>query len=130
MKIPKAFSDILDKAGFAHVATIGPDGEPQNTPVWYDRDGDEVLISQTTDRQKYENVQRDPRVALSITDPDDPYRRVELRGTVVDIDKDTDNAFIDSLAKKYMGKDEYPWHQPGDERIVLRIETEHVTTMG
>lgn len=128
--IPKDFEDILEKKGFAHVATIGPDGEPQNNPVWYDWDGSQFLFSQTTDRQKVQNIDREPRVAISIVDPDDPYRRLEIRGKVTDISKDPDNEFIDGLAKKYMGKDEYPYHQPGDERVVVKVTPEHTTTMG
>jgi PPOX class probable F420-dependent enzyme len=123
-------ADMLGKAGFAHVATIGPHGEPQTTPVWYDWDGTYVKISQTTDRQKYRNVGRDPRIALSITDPDDPYRYLEVRGQVESVDADPDYTFINSLAKKYLDQDEYPFHQPGDERVILWIRPEHTTGMG
>jgi len=128
--IPQSHADILEKKGFAHVATIGPDGDPQSNPVWYDWDGEFLLFSQTKKRRKYHNLQRNPRTALSITDPDDPYRYLEIRGVTKEIEEDPDNTFIDTLAKKYLGKDEYPWHQPGDERVVVKVKPEHTTTMG
>jgi len=128
--IPESHRDILDKKGFAHVATIGPDGEPQSSPVWYGWDGQHFLFSQTKTRQKYRNVQRDPRIAVSVVDPDNPYRYLEIRGTVDGIDDDEGNAFINSMAKKYLDKDVYPWPQPGDERIVVRVKPGHTTSMG
>ncbi len=128
--IPDTHRDILDKKGFAHVATIGPSGEPHSSPVWYDWDGQHLLFSQTKTRQKYRNLQRDPRVAISITDPDNPYRYLEMRGTLDGVEEDEGNAFINAMAKKYMDEDVYPWHQPGDERIVLKVLPSHTTTMG
>src|SRR5687767_1866019 len=130
MVIPNSHVDILDKKGFAHLATLGPDGEPQASPVWYDWDGEQILVSQTTTRQKYRNVQKDPRVAVSITDPDNPYRYLEVRGEVVSIEKDEGNAFINKMAKKYIDKDEYPWNRPGDERVVVTIVPKHTSSMG
>jgi PPOX class probable F420-dependent enzyme len=76
--IPDSHRDILDKKGFAHVATIGPEGEPHSSPVWYGWDGEHFLFSQTKTRQKIRNVQRDARVAVSVTDPDNPYRYLEI----------------------------------------------------
>lgn len=130
MVVPSSHLDILDKKGFAHWATTGPDGEPHSSPVWYDWDGEQILISQTTQRQKYRNVQKDPRIALSITDPDNPYRYLEVRGEVVSIEIDEDNAFINKMAKKYLGKDVYPWHGPGDQRVVVTITPKHTSVMG
>jgi len=80
--------------------------------------------------QKYRNVKDEPRVALSIVDANNPFRYLEIRGTVERVDPDPDNAFINSMAKKYMGEDVYPWHRPGDERVVLVIKPEHTTRMG
>ncbi len=130
MTVPASHTDILGKKGFAHVATIGPDGEPQSSPVWYDWDGERVKISQTTTRQKYRNVQREPRISLSIHDPDNPYRYLEIRGRVDRIENDEGNAFINAMAKKYMDQDTYPYAQPGEQRIVLFIAPEHATSMG
>lgn len=130
MSIPESHADILDKQAFWHIATKGPDGEIQSSPVWAGRDGDHVVFSLTTGRQKYRNLQADPTIALSATDPDNGYRYLELRGKVVRFDDDSSNAFIDSMAKKYMGVDEYPFHQPGDQRVKVVVEVEHTTQMG
>lgn len=126
--IPDELDDILRKNGFAHVATIGPDGEPQNNPVWYAWDGETIAISQTPQKQKYRNLDRDPRVALSILDPDDPYRYLEVRGEVAAIEPDADYAFIHSLSNRYMGMD-YPYLQPGEERVIVKIRPTHTTSM-
>ncbi|MEU6128634.1 PPOX class F420-dependent oxidoreductase [Saccharopolyspora sp. NPDC047091] len=124
--IPQELAEILSKRAFAHIATLGPRGEPQSSPVWIDWDGTHLKFSQTTGRQKYRNLQRDPRIALSAHDPDNPYRYVEIRGRVAGIEPDPDNAFINKMAKKYTGEDEYQWGQPGDERVVVLVEPEHV----
>lgn len=128
--IPQKDMGILASKGFAHIATIGPHHEPQSTPVWFDWDGTYVRISQTKTRQKYHNVQRDPHIALSITDPSNPYHYLEVRGKVVRVEDDSTHQFIDSLAKKYMGVDTYPYNLPGEERVVLYIQPEHTTSMG
>lgn len=128
--IPEDHEDLLDSTALAHVATVGPKGEPQSNPVWFGWDGEHLKFSQTKTRQKYRNVQREPRVSLSIVDPENPLRYLEVRGEVVGIEEDPDNAFIDEMAKKYMGVDKYPFHQPGDERVVVRVEPRHTTKMG
>ena len=128
--IPESHADLLEQPVLAHVATVGRNGEPQNNPVWFGWDGENLTFSQTTGRQKYRNVQDEPRVALSIVDATNPYRYLEIRGTVERVDPDPDNAFINSMAKKYMGEDVYPWHRPGDERVVIVVKPEHTTQMG
>ena len=129
-QIPEGYRDLLETNALIHVATIGPDGEPQSTPVWFDWDGESIKFSQTKTRQKYRNVERDPRIAISIVDPENPYRYLEVRGEVTQIEEDPDNDFINAMAKKYLGMDEYPYHQPGDERIILYLKPEHTTQMG
>ena len=128
--IPEEYSDLMEKPVLAHVATIGPKGEPQNNPVWFGVQDGKILFSQTTGRQKFRNVQKDARVALSIVDPENPYRYLEIRGTVERIDPDPDRAFINSMAKKYINEDVYPWHIPGDERVVLVVRPERTSQMG
>ena len=128
--IPKEYENLLYTTALAHIATIGPNGEPQSTPVWFDYDGTNIRFSQTKNRQKYRNLLRDPRIALSIVDPTNPYRYLEIRGKVAHIDEDPNLHFINSMAKKYLGKDTYPWHQPGDERVVVVVQPEHTTHMG
>ncbi len=128
--IPQGYEDLLESAALVHVAMIGPHGEPQNNPVWFGWDGEHVVFSQTKSRQKYRNLQRDRRVAFSIVDPDNPYRYLEIRGEMVRVEEDPDLDFINSMAKKYLGLDKYPYHQPGDERVVIFVRPEHTTQMG
>jgi PPOX class probable F420-dependent enzyme len=128
--IPASHADLLESTALAHVATIGPRGEPQVNPVWFGTRDGYILFSQTTTRQKYHNVQRDPRIALSIVDPTNPYRYLEIRGRVVRIDPDPALDFINAMAQKYLGVEKYPWHQPGDERVVVVVEPERTTQMG
>ena len=120
--IPEDLVHILDEAGFAHMATLGPDGAPHNSPVWYDWDGEYVLVSHTKERQKFRNVQKDKRVALSILDPETPYRYLEIRGTVEEIIDDPDKTLIHKLAKKYRGLDSYPYDGPNDNRVIFKIK--------
>ena len=128
--IPESHADLLDSKALAHVATIGPGGEPQVNPVWFGTQDGYIMFSQTTTRQKFRNVQDEPRVAFSIVDPTNDYRYLEVRGVVERVDPDPDNAFINSMAKKYLGEDIYPWHRPGDERVVVVVRPVHTTQMG
>jgi PPOX class probable F420-dependent enzyme len=130
MTIPQTHIDILTTTALAHVATIGPDGAPQNNPVWFGWDGTHLLFSQTTGRQKYRNLQRQPKLAVSIVDESNPYRYLEIRGTVAEIVDDENNAFIDSMAQKYIGQPTYPWHQPGDHRVIVKVLPGTTTQMG
>ena len=128
--IPEGYRDLMESTALAHVATVGPKGEPQNNPVWFGWDGEHITFSQTKTRQKVRNVGREPRVALSIVDPQNPYRYLEVRGEVAHIEDDPQNDFINAMAKKYMGRDVYPFHQPGDERVVVYVRPRHTTQMG
>lgn len=130
VEIPTDYKDLLESTALAHVATIGPDGGPQNNPVWFDWDGERLKFSQTKTRQKYRNMGRDPRIALSIVDPENPYRYLEVRGEVVRVEEDPDLDFINAMAKKYLGQDKYPFHRPGDERVVVHVQPRHTTQMG
>ena len=128
--IPELYRDLLTSTALAHVATLGPNGKPQTNPVWFDWDGAHILFSQTTKPQKYRNLQRDGRIALSIVDPANPYRYLEIRGAVERIDPDPDLTFINKMAQKYLGQERYPYHQPGDERVVVIVKPMHTTQMG
>ena len=112
----------------AHLATLMPDDHPQVTPVWVDYDGRYVVINTAEGRQKDKNLQRDGRVSLSITDPDNPYRYLEIRGQVAERTHDGADQHIDAMAKKYLGKDKYPFRQPGEVRVIYRINAEHTTS--
>jgi PPOX class probable F420-dependent enzyme len=128
--IPESHLGLLKKKVFAHLATLMPGGQPQVTPVWVDYDGRHVLINTAAGRQKDKNLERDGRVALSILDPDNPYKYLEVRGHVVERTRNGAEEHIDAMAKKYLDKEKYPFRQPGEVRVLFRIEPEHVTSMG
>jgi PPOX class probable F420-dependent enzyme len=129
--IPDNVSDLFTtKKAFAHVATVGRDGRAQVTPVWVDWDGTHVRINTARGRVKDRNLQANPRVALSIQDPENPYRYVQVQGRVAEITTDGADAHIDSLAKKYLGKDKYPGRRPGEVRVLVKIVPERVQSMG
>jgi len=128
--IPEKFRDLLTKKAFAHLATIMQDGSPQVTPVWFDFDGAHLRINSAKGRVKDKNMRRNRRVALAIQDPENPYRYLGVRGIVEDIVEAGADAHIDSLAKKYLGQDRYPYRQPGEVRVIYRIRPDRVSTMG
>ncbi len=128
--IPASHADIPGKQAFAHLCTLMPDGSPQASPVWVDMADGKVVINSAEGRRKDKNIRADPRVAVSITDPDNPYRCVMIRGKVVDITKVGADAHIDAMAKKYLGKDSYPFRQPGEVRVLYTIEADRVSVVG
>jgi PPOX class probable F420-dependent enzyme len=128
--IPDKYRDLFTKRAFASLATLMPDGSPQVTPVWVDLEGDLIIVNTAKGRQKDKNVRRDPRVALAIIDPDNPYRYLEIRGRVVEIAEEGADAHIDKMAKKYLGADKYPYRQPSETRVMFKIQPERVNTMG
>jgi len=130
MSIPTGFEDILQKKTFANLTTLMPDGSPQASPVWVDYDGTHVLVNTAKGRVKDKNMRRDPRVAISATDPDSPYRALMIRGRVADITEEGADEMIDRLAKKYMGVDKYPYRQKGEVRVIFKIVPVKVATMG
>ena len=110
------------------LGTINADGHPQVNPMWLDLEGDDIILNTAIGRLKEKNVRRDPRATLAMTEPENPYAYVEIRGTVVEfIEGDEAEAGIDSLAKKYIGKDVYPWRSEGERRVKLRVEPTYVT---
>lgn len=129
-EIPASFHDLLhDKKAFAHLATVMPDGSPQVTPVWFDVADGHVRVNTAKGRVKARNMQEGSRVALSILDPDNAYRYVQIRGRVTRMTEQGAEAHIDGLAKKYLGKDKYPFAQPGEVRVMYEIEPIGVQTM-
>lgn len=127
--IPTEFLDLFSKKAFAHFATVMPDGSPQVTPVWCDFDGQHVLVNTARGRRKVKNIEKDSRVALSIMDPDNPYRYLEVRGRVEEVTEAGAAEHIDAMAKKYLGVDEYPYAKPGEVRILFKIKPTHTSTM-
>ncbi len=125
--IPADYEDLFEKKTFAHVATLMPEGTPQVTPVWIDYDGEHVLFNTTRGRQKEQNITDDPRIGVSIIDPDNPYRYLSIRGEVDEVTEDGAVEHIDALAQRYMDVDEYPYHgeDPGD-RVIVKIRPDRV----
>lgn len=127
--IPKEFQDLLAKKAFAHLGTIMPDGSPQVTPVWFDFDGTHLRVNSAKGRVKDKNMRRDGRIALAIMDPENPYRYLAVRGRVEEVAEAGADAHIDSLAKKYLGQDRYPYRKAGEVRVIYRIQPERVSTV-
>ena len=130
--IPDSHTDLLDwdTKALGHVATVGPDGEPQSSPVWIDWDGEHLKFSLTTTRQKYRNLHKDKRISVSIVDPDNAYRYLEVRGELDEVEPDPNIDFISRMANKYLGKERYPWHREGDERVIMKVRLTSASTMG
>jgi PPOX class probable F420-dependent enzyme len=117
-EVPASHVDLLERPMFAHVATVRPDGAPQSSVMWFDWDGSRIRLTHTSTRQKFANLAREPRVALSIADPDDQYRFLEVRGTVEKIEDDPGGQFYRSLQQRYSM--DYPI-QDADVRVVITI---------
>ena len=114
------------KANFGHLATLEPDGSPQVTPVWIDADDEHIIINTAKGRQKVRNVERDPRVSVEVVEQENPYSMLSVKGRVVGMTTEGADEHIDALAKKYLGQDTYPFRQPGEERLIMRIQPEKV----
>ncbi len=129
--IPDAYLDLLtQKKAFADLATLMPDGTPQVTPVWFDYTGGVIRVNSAKGRTKVRNMKEGAPVALSIVDPENPYRYLQVRGKVTRVIEEGAGSHIDSLAKKYLGKDKYPWSKPGDVRVTFEITPGAVQAMG
>jgi PPOX class probable F420-dependent enzyme len=113
---------LLDHANFVHLATLMPDGSPQSVPVWAGREGERIVICTGENSLKAKNTRRDPRVALSIVDFDDPYAEVQIRGRVVQRRPDPDLKIMDPISRKYTGKP-FPFRNP-EGRVALFIDVE------
>jgi PPOX class probable F420-dependent enzyme len=129
--IPDGYLDLLNKkVTFANVATVMKDGSPQVTPVWFDYTGGKIRINTARGRVKARTMKAGTRVAIAIMDPENPYRYIQVRGRVASVTENGADAHIDSLAKKYLGKDKYPFSQPGEVRVLYEIEPTSAQAMG
>ncbi|HEU4341779.1 MAG TPA: PPOX class F420-dependent oxidoreductase [Candidatus Binatia bacterium] len=128
--IPDQYKDLFQKKAFCSLATLMPDGHPQVTPVWCDLEGSNIRINSAKGRVKDRNMRRNKKVAISVFDPDNPYRHLAVQGEVVDITEQGADAHIDALAKKYLGKDKYPFRQPGEVRVIYKIRPDRVSYSG
>ncbi|MHC2184421.1 PPOX class F420-dependent oxidoreductase [Rathayibacter agropyri] len=119
--IPSSHLDLLTKPVFCHFTTLRSDGWPQTNPMWFSWDGVHLRLTGTTTRYKHRNILRNPRVTLCISDPEKPYRYLEVRGSVVDIADDSEGRFFAKLAARYGMRMDGP---PGDvaDRVVYCIE--------
>jgi PPOX class probable F420-dependent enzyme len=127
---PDVLQLFRDK-NLVHVATLMPDGSPQITPTWVDVDeaNNVILINTTKGRVKQKNLARDPRVAISVTDRNNPYNVATVRGKVLEQTAEGADAHIDRMAKKYLGADRYPLRNPSEERVLLKIKPEKIFHM-
>jgi PPOX class probable F420-dependent enzyme len=125
-KLSEKARALIARPILASLATLTKDGGPQVTPLWIEVDGDDLLVNTARGRAKARNVERDRRVALTVVDPNDQYNVVAVQGTVIEMTPEGASAHIDRLAKKYLGVDVYPMHQPDEVRLTIRIRTDHI----
>ena len=124
--IPDGAKHLFEDKEMAHVATLNADGSPQVSPVWIALDGDLITFNTAEGRLKPKNLRRDGRVAISIADDENPYENVMVQGKVVELTNDGADDDIDALAKRYLDADSYPFRQPGEERVIVKIEPQKV----
>jgi PPOX class probable F420-dependent enzyme len=117
--IPASYRDLLERPLYGHLATVRPDGTAQVNPMWFDFDGEFLQFTHTSTRQKYRNLMANPSAALSIADPDQPYRYLEVRGVLDHVDPDPEGAFYRHLSRRYGAGDQAPDDAP--DRVILAI---------
>jgi PPOX class probable F420-dependent enzyme len=130
--IPASHLDLLtdEKKAFLFLATLMPTGVPQVTPIWFNTDGEFILINSAKGRVKDNNMRVRPNVTMCIADPGNPYRYLQIRGKVVEITSEGADDHIDALAFKYRGLSKYPFRQPGEQRVKYRVQVEKVDAHG
>jgi PPOX class probable F420-dependent enzyme len=128
--LPEEYRDLIEdeKRAFAFLATVMEDGSPQVTPVWFNSDGENILMNSARGRVKDLNMSARPEVSMAIVDPQDPYRYIQVRGTVVDYSEEAGDEHINALAKKYTGNEVYPWKSPGEVRVRYTIRPKSVSS--
>jgi PPOX class probable F420-dependent enzyme len=129
-QIPASHSVLFQRPVVASLATVLPSGQPQVQPVWVGYDGSHVLVNTEKGRVKYRNMHQRPQVTLLLVNPDDAYHWLEIRGTVESQTERGAVEHLDQLAKRYLGLDKYPWHKPGDVRVLFRIAPRHIVAFG
>lgn len=130
VEISAGLEKLLKEACHCQLGTILPSGWPQVTQVWVDTDGQNILINSAEGRVKTTAVRKNPRVAVNIVDPANPWRVASVRGKVIEVTTEGADQHIDALAKKYLGKDTYPFRQPGEVRVIIKIEPQKINGMG
>jgi PPOX class probable F420-dependent enzyme len=129
-KIDARGEELLKAKNFCHVATLREDGSVHGVPVWVDVEDGRPVVNSAEGRAWPRNLERDPRVTLTIQNMENPYEYLEIRGRVAESTREGADEHINSLAKKYLDKDEYPYRQPGEQRIIIRVEPEHAKVWG
>jgi PPOX class probable F420-dependent enzyme len=128
--VSPGFKKLLREPAYCQLATLMPDGAPQNTQVWVETDGEHILVNTAEGRQKVKNVRREPRVAVNVVDPTNAWRIASVRGRVVDVTTEGADRLFDELAKKYLNEETYPFRQPGEVRLAIKIVPEKINEMG
>jgi PPOX class probable F420-dependent enzyme len=130
MELSDKASGLFEDSNILFVGTVNADGSPQVTPVWTALDNGHITFNTAVGRAKERNLRRDPRVGLSVTATDDPFKKVDIVGRVVDfIEGDEADAQIDDLSEKYLGQRPYPWHRESEQRVKVVIEPMRVYEM-
>ena len=129
-KVEGRAAELLEGKNFCHVATLRGDGSVHGVPVWVDVQDGVPVLNTAEGRAWPRNLERDPRLTLTVQNMENPYEYVEIRGRVAERTHDGADAHIDAMAKKYLGVDEYPLRQPGEQRVIIRVEPEHVHAYG
>jgi len=129
IKLSEDAKKLIDRPNFAHLATLMPDGSPQSVPVWIGREGDHIVVCTGEGSLKAKNTRRDPRVALSIVDVDNPYEEVQIRGRVIERRPDPELKIMDPISHKYTGKP-FPMRSPeGRVALIIEVEKERYTKL-
>jgi PPOX class probable F420-dependent enzyme len=123
-------AELLNDKNFCVVSTLRADGSVHAVPVWVDLQAGLPTLNTAEGRAWPRNLERDPRVTLTVQNLENPYEYAMIRGRVTQRTHEGADAHIDALAGKYLGKDEYPFRQPGEERVIIRVEPEYVNTYG
>jgi PPOX class probable F420-dependent enzyme len=129
-KIEGRSEELLKAKNFCNVATLRPDGSVHGVPVWVDVQDGRPVVNTAEGRIWPRNLERDPRVTLTVQNNENPYEYVEIRGHVAERTHEGADRHIDSLAKKYLGQDSYPYRRPGEQRVIISFEPEHVNVYG
>jgi PPOX class probable F420-dependent enzyme len=125
IKLPESARKVLQDKAYGHVVTFGANGRPQVTMVWVDAEGDEVLFNTAEGRKKPQNLRRDPRVIISVQDRNNPQAYMAVHGTATLTEAGADT-HIDKLAKRFLGMDKYPYRQPGEKRLLVRVTVDRL----
>jgi PPOX class probable F420-dependent enzyme len=129
-KIEGRSEELLKAKNFCNVATLREDGSIHGVPVWVDVKEGRPVVNTAEGRLWPSNLARDPRVTMTVQNLENPYEYVEIRGRVAQSTHEGADAHIDELAKKYLGQDTYPYRQPGEVRLMITVEPQHVHLYG